>query len=74
MSFEIQKKKPLFLHLDDFKLIEEIISDIHIFDKEISVEVPDNETKLLWKIKRIISNIERAQARRRTIGNAINQV
>ena len=74
MSFEIQKKKPLFLHLDDFKLIEEIISDIHLFDKEISVEVPDNETKLLWKIKRIISNIERAQARRRTIGNAINQV
>ena len=74
MSFEIQKKKPLFLHLDDFKLIEEIISDIHLFDKEISVEVPDNETKLLWKIKRIISNIERAQARRRIIGNALNQV
>ena len=74
MSFEIQKKKPLFLHLEDFKLIEDIISDIHLFDKEISVEVPDNETKLLWKIKRIISNIERAQARRRIIGNAINQV
>ena len=67
MPKETLKRKPLFLHLHDFKLISSLMTDIQAEDTDVNEPTPDDETKLLWKVNQIISNIERAAKRRSNI-------
>jgi hypothetical protein len=55
---ESSESRGLFLHYSDFQRLEQIILKTPI------AELPEEDRKLLWKVKTIILNIQTSRIRR----------
>ena len=54
------KRKGLFLGLDDFKIIEAFFREFE-YTSDPTESLSESEKLVLWKVRRIISNIEGAR-------------